>query len=82
MPKAAGKPDIENILKDPGKHFAAPRDVVAAPGLGIDEKKRILESWAVDAQLLSVADEENMGGDDRPGLREVKLALLELERSH
>ena len=51
------------------------------PTLNIEEKRRILDSWALDAQLLSVAEEENMGGADRPGLREVKLALLELEKS-
>jgi hypothetical protein len=81
MPNAAERPDIETILKDPDKHFAAPRDVVADPDLDVADKRRILESWALDAQLLSVADEENMSGGDRPGLREVKLALLELERS-
>ena len=48
--------------------------------LSIEEKRKILDSWALDAQLLSVAEEENMGGQDRPGLREVKLALLELEK--
>jgi hypothetical protein len=73
------KPSIEMIIKDPGKHFAAPRDVVSDRALTHEEKKRILDSWAVDAQLLAVAEEENMGGPGRPGLRDVKLALLELE---
>jgi hypothetical protein len=73
------KPSIETIIKDPGKHFPAPRDVVADRTLSRDEKRRILESWALDAQLLAVAEEENMGGAGRPGLRDVKLALLELE---
>ena len=79
MARAQGRPDIETIIKDPGKHFAAPRDVVAAEGFTREEKRRILDSWALDAQLLAVAEEENMPGQDRPGLREVKLALLELE---
>jgi hypothetical protein len=79
MGTRTGESDIETIIKDPAKHFAAPRDVVADARLSIDEKRRILDSWAVDAQLLSVAEEENMAGDDRPGLREVKLALLELD---
>ena len=79
MPKSTGKPDIDAIIKDPVKHFAAPRDVVADTRFSNDEKRRILDSWALDAQLLSVAEEENMPGKDRPGLREVKLALLELE---
>ena len=76
---AQGRPDIDTIIKDPGKHFAAPRDVVSAEGFTHEEKRRILDSWALDSQLLAVAEEENMPGKDRPGLREVKLALLELE---
>lgn len=79
MAHVQGRPDIETIIKDPGKHFAAPRDVVAAEGFTREEKRRILDSWALDAQLLAVAEEENMPGKDRPGLRDVKLALLELE---
>jgi hypothetical protein len=81
MGKPAARPDIEAIIKDPVKHFRAPRDVVTDTSLSRDEKRRILDSWALDAQLLSVAEEENMAGQDRPGLREVKLALLELENS-
>ena len=80
MPQAGEKPDIERIVKDPVKHFASPRDVVADGRFTTDEKRRILDSWALDAQLLTVAEEENMGGRDRPGLRDVKLALLELEK--
>jgi hypothetical protein len=81
MAEARSKPDIEAILKDPCKHFAGPRDVVVDDRFTIDEKRRILDSWVVDAQLLEVAEEENMGGDDRPRLREVKLARLELDKS-
>ena len=79
MGTAKGRPSIETIIKDPEKHFASPRDVVADRDLTLEEKRRILDSWALDAQLLSVAEEENMGGKDRPGLRDVKLAQLELE---
>ncbi len=74
------RPSIETIIKDPVKYFSSPRDVVADGNLTLEEKRRILDSWALDAQLLSVAEEENMGGTDRPGLREVKLAQLELEK--
>ena len=80
MGTAEGRPSIETIIKDPVKYFASPRDVVADRDLTLEEKRRILDSWALDAQLLSVAEEENMGGKDRPGLREVKLAQLELEK--
>lgn len=72
--------DIEAIIKDPAKHFRHPADVLKDAGLGHEDKKRILQSWALDSQLLTVAEEENMGGPGRPGLREVKLALLELEK--
>ena len=74
-------PGIETIIKDPSKHFRAPREVVADRTLTRDEKRRVLDSWALDAQLLAVAEEENMAGKDRPGLRDVKLALLELENA-
>ena len=74
------KPDIEAILKDPSRHFRAPRDVVTDKRFTTGEKRRILDSWALDAQLLTVAEEENMGGQDRPGLRDVKLARLELDK--
>jgi hypothetical protein len=77
--KGEGKPDIEAILKCPDKFFDAPRDVVADGRFTTEEKRRILDSWALDAQLLAVAEEENMAGKDRPGLRDVKLALLELD---
>lgn len=79
MDTATTRPDIETIIKDPDKHFRAPREVVSDRQFTLDEKRKILDSWALDAQLLSVAEEENMGGTDRPGLREVKLALLELD---
>lgn len=81
MAMQTASPSIEVIIKDPVKHFRAPREVVADKQLTREEKRRILESWALDAQLIAVADEENMSGPRRPGLREVKLALLELERS-
>lgn len=80
MEKRTEGPSIEAIIKDPVKHFRAPREVIADQQLTHEEKRRILESWAVDAQLIAVADEENMTGPDRPQLRDVKLALLELER--
>jgi len=79
MARAQGRPDIETIIKDPGNYFAGPHEVVTAEEYTREEKRRILDSWALDAQLLAVAEEENMRGKDRPGLREVKLALLELE---
>ncbi len=48
--------------------------------LSRDEKRRILESWALDAELINAAEAENMGGreGDRSYLQEARLALLKL----
>jgi hypothetical protein len=55
-------------------------DVVRDRRLSKEDKQRILESWVLDAELLSQAEAENMPGKDRPRLQEAKLALLELKR--
>lgn len=80
MSNASERPSIDDLIKDPAKHYRRPRDVLADTRFTRDEKRRILESWALDAQLIAVADEENMAAPTRPWLREVKLALIELER--
>jgi hypothetical protein len=72
--------DIETVVRDPADYFAAPIDVVNDSRFTNDEKHRILESWALDAQLRSQAEAENMPGKDRPPLQEVHLALLELQK--
>ena len=80
MTDPSEKLDIEAVVRDPADHFAAPMDVVKDPRFTRDEKHRILESWALDAQLLSQAEAENMPGKDRPRLQEAHLALLELQK--
>jgi hypothetical protein len=55
-------------------------DVVDDEGLDADEKRRILESWKKDAELLSTAQDENMAGGERPQLQDVSVALRHLER--
>ena len=39
------------------------------------EKRRILESWKKDAELLATAQDENMAGGERSHLQDVSLAL-------
>ena len=77
-----GRPQLELVVKDPWDYFVSPTDVVTDTRFTRDEKKRILDSWALDAELLSKAEAENMAGQpgDRPRLQAVKLALLELEK--
>jgi hypothetical protein len=76
------RPKLELVVKDPWDYFVSPMDVVADMRFTHDEKKTILESWALDAELLSRAEAENMAGQpgDRPRLQAVKHALLELEK--
>ena len=80
MIEPSEKLDIEAVVRDPADYFAAPMDVVTDFRFTHEEKHRILESWALDAQLLSQAEAENMPGEDRPWLQEVHLALLELQK--
>lgn len=71
---------IESAILDPTRHYGSPMDVVRDDDLDLEEKRRILESWKKDAELLSTAQDENMAGGERPQLQDVSLALGELER--
>ncbi|HET9448927.1 MAG TPA: hypothetical protein VFO35_21840 [Steroidobacteraceae bacterium] len=69
---------VENAICDPTRHYASPMDVVNDESLDAEEKRKILESWKKDAELLSTAQAENMAGGERPQLQDVSLALNEL----
>lgn len=69
---------VENAIADPTRRYACPMDVVNDESLDAAEKRRILESWKKDAELLSNAQAENMAGGERPQLQDVSLALNEL----
>jgi hypothetical protein len=74
--------DIDAFTLDPSRFYEQPSDVLADERLDQAQKRRVLESWALDAQRLSESEGENMTGraTERPFLREAKLALLELNR--
>ncbi|HUG03148.1 MAG TPA: hypothetical protein VML92_01800 [Steroidobacteraceae bacterium] len=74
--------DIDAAALDPTRFYQQPSDVLADERLDQAEKRRILESWALDAERLSESEAENMTGraTERPFLQEAKLALLELDR--
>ena len=74
------KPDLGAVVNDPWDFFASPMDVVNDVRFTQEEKQKILESWALDAQLLSQAEAENMPGKEWSRLQDVKLALLELQK--
>lgn len=70
---------VAAFVADPQEYFATPGAVLQDPDLGPHDKRRILESWRKDAELLSQAQAENMGGGESARLREVELALAELD---
>ena len=72
---------VESAISDPTRHYTCPMDVVNDESLDAEEKRRILESWKKDAELLSTAQAENMSGGERPQLQDVSLALQELEQA-
>jgi hypothetical protein len=74
--------DVDAAVLDPMRYFERPKAVLEDERLESAQKRRILESWALDATRLSESEAENMPGrvTERPFLREAKLALLELER--
>lgn len=78
----AARPTLEQVVKDPWDYYVSPMDVVSDGRFSREERKQILDSWALDAELLSKAEAENMAGQpgDRPRLQAVKLALLELDK--
>ncbi|MFO1376823.1 MAG: hypothetical protein U1F14_07460 [Steroidobacteraceae bacterium] len=72
--------DVGALVLHPAEHYASPMDVVRDNRVRWEDRKRILESWVLDAQEDPQAEAENMPGVHPPQLREAHLALLELER--
>ena len=75
------KLDVDAAVINPTEWFAAPIEILNDSRLTPDDKRRILESWALDERLISQAEAENMKGTSRLRLQEVRLALLDLHRS-
>jgi hypothetical protein len=78
---ATHQEQIESAISDPTRQYTCPMDVVNDESLETDEKRKILESWKKDAELLSTAQGENMAGGERPQLQDVNLALQELDQA-
>lgn len=73
--------DVDTAIMDPTRYFSRPSAVLQDRQLSREQKRRILQSWALDANLINEAESENMRGraGDRSCLREARLALLELD---
>jgi hypothetical protein len=52
--------DLDQAKLDPASVFGAPKDVLVAPGLSLEDKKAILIRWEADADALLRATEEGM----------------------
>jgi hypothetical protein len=67
--------NLQQALDNPSSCFASPADVVRSDEISRAEKIQILRRWEYDAQLLEVAQEENMMGGTGSRLAEVLNAL-------
>ncbi len=73
---------IDDLAASPSHHFANPEAVTADPHLSVEDKRRILESWKLDARQLADATQENMAGGEETNLREVSKVLAEFNAAN
>ena len=71
---------VEDLIANTQRHFDHPADVLNEPTLSTDEKRRILESWKLDAQRLAESTAENMSGGEESDLRDVSKVLVQLNQ--
>ena len=72
-------PQVEDLISHPTRYFSDPREVLQDQKLTHTDKRKILESWKLDASRLAESTAENMTGGEEGDLREVSKALLELK---
>lgn len=70
---------VEDLIAHPTRYFAEPREVLNDDRLTLGEKRKVLESWKLDASRLAESTAENMTGGEESDLREVSKVLLELK---
>lgn len=66
--------DLAAALRDPGRHFAEPQDILEARGLDRATKLDLLDQWEHDARALAVAEEEGLGGGETTMLARIRHA--------
>ena len=69
---------IDDLVANPHRHFSRPIEVLNAEEISREDKRRILESWKLDASRLAESTAENMSGGEESELREVSKTLLKL----
>ncbi|MFT5116150.1 MAG: hypothetical protein ACI8XU_000875 [Kiritimatiellia bacterium] len=73
--------ELQDLIKNPAKHFKDPATVLDDERLDLGHKRRILESWKVDEWELSTATDESMGPEESTFLSQVQQALSTLENN-
>jgi hypothetical protein len=73
-------PQIEDLISHPTRYFSDPREVLADQKLTHSDKRKILESWKLDASRMAESTAENMSGGEEEDLREVSKVLLQLKQ--
>ncbi len=71
--------DLENRLQDPENYYKHPDEVLQDQKLSHEQKIKVLQSWALDARELLVAEEENMTGGATMRLDQIMRALEKLK---
>lgn len=71
---------IDELVDHPKRHFEHPEMVLSHPDISFADKRRILESWKLDAQRLADSTDENMTGGEESDLRDVSRALVHLKQ--
>lgn len=66
-------------LSDPALVTANPQEILRHPALTRKEKIELLRSRQYDAAEIAVAEEEGMQGPENDPMRDILLALAELE---
>jgi len=78
--KKPAKIDVERAKISPASEFKQPGDVVEHSSLPKEDKKKILNQWQADADALSRANDEGMGGGEPTKLDEVQRAQRNLDK--
>jgi hypothetical protein len=79
-PEAPTQVNVERAKKSPAEEFAQPDDVIRSDAISEADKEKILNQWEVDAQALSRAADEGMGGGEPTRLTSVQAARRKLRK--
>ena len=80
--KRGVEPDSNaEIIKNPQRFYGSPNAVLEDENLSNELKLKVLTSWESDALEIQKAENENMRGENKPKLSEIKQAILSLKQA-